>query len=181
MIWEFQFLDWMQTLHGPLLDPVMLFLSFLGDKGVFWLLLTFLFLLRKSTRRTGIVMLAALVIDVVLCNGILKNLVGRPRPFSFTDTALIVSMPTDPSFPSGHTAASFAAALALRGMHSRLAGPALLLAALIGLSRLYLYVHFPTDVLGGIAVGIVSAWLGRRWAAFFLAERTQLVWKDSRK
>lgn len=78
MEWEFDILNWMQTWHTPVLDQIMLFLSFLGDKGGFWILLTLLFLFRKSTRTTGCVMLAALLIDVVVCNGILKPLIARP-------------------------------------------------------------------------------------------------------
>ncbi len=162
MEWEFDILDWIQTWHTPVLDQIMLFLSFLGDKGGFWIMLTALFLLRKSTRTTGFVMMAALVIDVIVCNGILKPLIARPRPCSFVDIALLVPRPSDLSFPSGHTAASFAVAMALYFSQSRLARPALLLAALIGLSRLYLYVHFPTDILGGIVVGMVAAY-GAKW------------------
>lgn len=162
MEWEFDMLNWIQTWHTPMLDEIMLFLSFLGDKGGFWILLTMTFLLRKSTRTVGLVMMAALVIDVIMCNGILKPLIARPRPCSFVDIALLVPRPSDLSFPSGHTAASFAAAMALYFMQSRLAKPALLLAALIAFSRLYLYVHFPTDIVGGVMVGILAAFLAKK-------------------
>ena len=115
-------------------------------------------------------MAAALVVDVLLCNVILKNLVGRIRPFDVnTSVQLLISKPKDFSFPSGHTAASFAsvAALYLAG-EKKLWKPALVLAILIAFSRMYLYVHYPTDILGGIIFGILSAWIGYQCSKKFV-------------
>ena len=97
--------------------------------------------------------------DVVLCNGILKNLVGRIRPFDVnTSIQLLVARPHDYSFPSGHTAASFAAAVILFLQLPKKYGiPALILAVLISFSRLYLGVHYPTDVLAGAVSGTLIA------------------------
>lgn len=101
-------------------------------------------------------MALALVFDVILCNGILKNAVARTRPFDVnTGISLLVKKPTDYSFPSGHTAASFAAVTVLFFAKEKYRYPALVLAVLIAFSRLYLYVHYPTDILGGILVGIL--------------------------
>ena len=106
------------------------------------------------------VVLAALVLDMVLCNGILKPLVGRARPFTANPSIqLLVSKPADYSFPSGHTAAAFAAVSALFfAGEKKIWKGALVLAVLIAFSRLYLYVHYPTDVLGGAVVGAFAAW-----------------------
>ena len=106
--------------------------------------------------------MAALLVDLVVCNGILKPLVHRIRPFDVkTGVELLVNRPTDYSFPSGHTAASFASVMALYlAGEKKLWIPTLVLAVLIAFSRLYLYVHYPTDVLGGIAVGAVAGALG---------------------
>ncbi len=99
-------------------------------------------------------MACALLLDLVCCNLVLKPLVGRLRPFAVnTAVELLTAPPLDASFPSGHTAASFAAVFALRTSGSRLWVPSLILAAAIAFSRLYLYVHWPSDVLGGCAAG----------------------------
>ena len=110
-------------------------------------------------------MLAALLADVLLCNVVIKNLVARTRPFDVnTAVQLLVAKPRDYSFPSGHTAASFASvtALYLAG-EKKMWKVALVLAVLIALSRLYLYVHYPTDVLGGVLAGAISGYLGYRF------------------
>lgn len=107
-------------------------------------------------------MAAALLVDVILCNVILKNLIARVRPYDVnTAVQVLVAKPKDFSFPSGHTAASFASvtALYLAG-EKKLWKPALALAILIAFSRMYLYVHYPTDILGGVIFGSLSAWIG---------------------
>ena len=109
-------------------------------------------------------MAAALIIDLLLCNVLLKNLVARTRPYDVnTGIQLLVAKLRDYSFPSGHTAASFASATALYfAGEKKLWKPALVLACLIAVSRLYLYVHYPTDVLGGVVIGIIAGYLGYR-------------------
>ena len=161
---ELKILDWFQTLHTPVLDKFMTSVTKLGNAGIFWIILTVLFLLIPKMRKTGVVMAAALIIDLLLCNVLLKNLVARTRPYDVnTGIQLLVAKLRDYSFPSGHTAASIASAAALYfAGEKKLWKPALVLACLIAVSRLYLYVHYPTDVLGGVVIGIIAGYLGYR-------------------
>ncbi len=162
---ELGVLDWIaQHLHTVFLDHVMPWLSRLTDRGEVWILLglLLLFFYRKD-RGVGVQVLVALLFSLLICNLVLKNAVGRMRPFELKETvALLIPAPLDPSFPSGHSSASFAAAtvLLLNRWEGRWA--TLVLAALIAFSRLYLYVHYPTDVLGGILVGVLCGVLARR-------------------
>lgn len=161
---ELSILDWIQTLHTPFLDKIMVFITRLGDAGIIWIVLSIVLLLIPKTRKSGAVMVVALVVDVLLCNIVLKNLVARTRPYDVnTGVHLLVAKLHDYSFPSGHTAASFASvtALYLAG-EKKLWKFALVLACLIAISRLYLYVHYPTDVFGGILFGVISGYLGYR-------------------
>ena len=159
---EINILNWIQSMRTPIGDAAVPFITKLGDAGMIWILLSVVLLLIPRTRKSGVVLAAALCVDVVLCNGMLKNLFRRIRPCDVnTSIQLLVARPDDFSFPSGHTAASFAAvaALILAG-ERKLWIPALALAVSIAFSRLYLYVHYPTDILGGIAVGIFAGYAG---------------------
>lgn len=159
---ELRFLDFLQTIHTPLLDKILAFITSLGNAGIIWIVLAVVLLILPKTRKTGIIVAAALLADLVLCNLILKNLVSRVRPYDVnTAIAILIKKPLDFSFPSGHTAASFAAMTALFLAKMKKAWiAALVLAVLIAFSRLYFYVHYPTDVLGGAVVGILSGIIG---------------------
>ena len=159
---ELRFLDFLQTIHTPLLDKILAFITSLGNAGIIWIVLAVVLLILPKTRRTGIIVAAALLMDLILCNLILKNLVARVRPYDVnTAIAILIKKPLDFSFPSGHTAASFAAMTALFLAKMKKAWiAALVLAVLIAFSRLYFYVHYPTDVLGGAVVGILSGIMG---------------------
>ena len=159
---EIHILDMIQNLRTPIGDVVVPLITRLGDAGIIWIILTVLLLIIPKTRKTGVIMMAALLVDVLLCNVLIKNLVARTRPFDVNTTVqLLVAKPQDYSFPSGHTAASFASvtALYLAG-EKKLWKIALVLAVLIAFSRLYLYVHYPTDVLGGIITGAIAGYIG---------------------
>lgn len=173
MGFEIQILNWIQTLHTEAGDLLMPLITSLGDSGFIWIVLTAVLLVIPKTRKMGVVLLAALVLDVVLCNGIIKNLVARTRPYDVnTAVQLLIRKPRDYSFPSGHTAASFASVSALYfAGEKKLWKPALALAVLIACSRLYLYVHFPTDVLGGALLGVLCGYLGNRLVQKFLFTR----------
>ena len=167
---EFFILDWIQAhLRCGLLDAVLPIISWTCNHGELWILLALCLVLRKNSRRQGWAVALALVLDLICCNLLLKPLIGRVRPFAANTAAeLLISPPLDASFPSGHTAASFTAVFALRGSGSPLWKPALAVAILIAFSRLYLYVHWPSDVLGGALLG---AFLG--WAAGKAAESVE--------
>ena len=155
---EIHILDMIQNLRTPIGDVVVPLITRLGDAGIIWIILTVLLLIIPKTRKTGVIMMA----DVLLCNVFIKNLVARTRPFDVNTTVqLLVAKPRDYSFPSGHTAASFASvtALYLAG-EKKMWKAALVLAVLIALSRLYLYVHYPTDIIGGVIFGSLSGYLG---------------------
>ena len=170
---EIHILNMIQNLRTPIGDVVVPLITRLGDAGIIWIILTVLLLIIPKTRKTGVIMLAALLADVLLCNVVIKNLVARTRPFDVnTAVQLLVAKPRDYSFPSGHTAASFASvtALYLAG-EKKMWKVALVLAVLIALSRLYLYVHYPTDVLGGMLLGCLAGYAGCRGMSLCM-ERT---------
>lgn len=154
---EFSILDFIQNqFRTPFGDFVMPLISKLGNGGIIWLVLSGLLCVFPKYRKAGVTMLTALALDVLLCNVMLKPLVGRMRPFTVnTGVELLINAPKDFSFPSGHTAASFAAAFALLFVKNKLWIPSMILASLIAFSRLYLYVHYPTDVLAGILLGLI--------------------------
>ena len=159
---ELAVLNWIQLhLRCGALDSILPAVSALCDHGEIWILLAAVLLALRGSRRQGLAAACALGIDAVACNLLLKPLIGRVRPFAVnTAIVLLTHPPGDASFPSGHTAASFAAAFALRQSGSRLWKPAMALAAVIALSRLYLYVHWPTDVLAGALLGAAAGWAG---------------------
>ena len=163
---ELSILDWIQAhLRCGLLDAVLPVISWTCNHGELWILLALCLVIYKRTRRQGWTVATALVLDLVCCNLLLKPLIGRIRPFAVnTAVELLIPPPLDASFPSGHTAASFAAVFALKAAGSPLWKPALAVAILIAFSRLYLYVHWPSDVLGGALLGAFLGWAGA-WTA----------------
>lgn len=155
---ELEILHAIQQLHNSLLDAVMVFLSLLGDNGLIWLAISIVMLFFKKTRRCGLTIMGAMALSFLLGNLLIKNLVARPRPFTVdTSVALLIPIPGEYSFPSGHTLHGFAAATVIF-LHFKKAGiAALLLACVIAFSRMYLFVHYPTDILGGILLGVLDA------------------------
>ena len=163
-------LDWIAAhLWCPFLDAVMPVITLLGDAGIFWIAIAVVLLFFPKTRKVGLGMGAALIIGLLLCNVTLKPLIARIRPYDYqmqhfgVTIKLLIEAQHDFSFPSGHTIASFEAATVLL-IHNKKAGiPAMVLACLIAFSRLYLYVHYPTDVITsvilGIGIGILGNWL----------------------
>ena len=155
-------LDWFQMIQGPLLTPLMKVVTTLGEGGVIWILFGLLLLIRKSTRKEGAVVLLALIFCLFTGNILLKNIIARPRPcWRNPEVEMLIAIPKDYSFPSGHTMSSFAAATGIFLWNKKWGMAALVLAVLTSLSRLYFYVHYPTDVLAGMLIGIALAFIAR--------------------
>lgn len=148
-----------------MVDGLMTFITSLGDHGIFWILLGLLLAAVPRTRMIGGCMLASICIGFVLGNVALKNLVARQRPCWLDPTVqLLVRVPRDFSFPSGHSLVSFECAVTIFLFNKKWGVPALMLAVLIAFSRMYLFVHFPTDVLAGAVMGAIIAWCVARTA-----------------
>ena len=164
---EFAILDWIQAhLRCGFLDAVLPLITRTADHGELWIILALVLLAIRSQRKYGAAVACGLVLDLVSCNLLLKPLVGRIRPFAVNAAVeLLVNAPLDASFPSGHTAASFAAVFALKAAGSPLWKTALAVAVVIAFSRLYLYVHWPSDVLGGALLGAFLGWAAARASA----------------
>ena len=166
---ELKILDFIQnTFKCEFLDRFMPIITRLANKGVFWIALAILFLLIKRTRKTGLSMAVALILGFIIGNIVLKNVVGRIRPYDVnTDFALLIHTLKDYSFPSGHTLCSFEGAVCIFIRNKKWGVAALILASLIAFSRRYLYVHYPTDVLAGIILGTLFALAGTFFADKF--------------
>lgn len=163
---DFAILDFIaEHFRCGVLDTLVPLVTHLGDGGWFWIALAVVLLIPKKTRKYGVAVAMALIFDLLLCNVTIKPLVQRVRPYDIRQgIELLISAPHDYSFPSGHTAASFAAAGALMFMKAKGRIPALILATVIGLSRLYLYVHYPSDVVCGAILGLICGFLGAYFA-----------------
>ncbi len=156
-----------EALTCPALDFLMPKLTLLGNGGLIWLLAAAGLLLSRRRRKQGVVLLAALAAGALIGNLCLKPLAARPRPCWLEEAALLIANPRDYSFPSGHTLSSVIAAVVLTAADRRFGYAAIPLAVVIAFSRLYLFVHFPSDVLAGavlgLAIGLTAAALLRRW------------------
>lgn len=155
MAWEFEFLDFIrQHFSNSFADKFMVFVTHCGDKGYIWIAAALIMCASRKYRRCGITLLFGLLAGVLIGNIVLKNLICRDRPCWIREIDdLLLAVPKDYSFPSGHTLSSFLAATVIVRRHRRLGIAAFTAAALIAFSRMYLYVHFPTDIIGGAVVG----------------------------
>ena len=167
MNFDMAILDLIQSnIRTGFMDAIMPFITQLGDAGLIWIILSIGLIIPKKTRKIGFVMIIALILNGIICNIILKPMLARIRPFDVnTAIKLLINKPRDFSFPSGHTSASFTAASVLFFRKSKLFVPSLVLAFLISFSRLYLYVHYPSDVLAGLVLGVLCGYMGHRAVA----------------
>lgn len=152
------------SVRCSVLTPFFVFVTRLGDRGFIWIMFSLLLLLSPKTRKAGCMGLLSLLFSLLVNNLFLKNLVERSRPFDvIQELTPLIPRPHDFSFPSGHTASSFAAAgVFFRNLPRRLGVPALILAALIGVSRLYVGVHYPSDVLFGMLSGLTLSFAAQK-------------------
>ena len=160
-------LEWIQAyLHSDFLDTVMPIITLFGEGGIFWIAWAVLLLIIPNTRKLGLSMSIALLLGLLVCNLTLKPLVARVRPYDLQEQDfgvyinLLINRQSDFSFPSGHTIASFEAAVVLLKYSKKMGIPALILAILVSFSRLYLYVHYPSDVLVSVVLGTAFAFAG---------------------
>ena len=164
-------LDWIQAnLKSGFMDTVMPIITIFGDAGIFWMVVAAVLFLIPKTRKTGLGMAIAMMIGLIVCNITLKPLVARIRPYDLQlqefgiTIQLLGDKMHDFSFPSGHTIASFEAAVVMLKNSKTLGIPAMSLAILISFSRLYLYVHYPTDVIASVILGTLFALIGNALA-----------------
>ena len=160
-------LDWIQAnLKSGFMDVFMPFITKFGDHGLFWMIVAAVLVIFPKTRKTGLGMAFAMVIGLVVCNMTLKPLVARIRPYDLQlqefgiTIQLLGERMHDFSFPSGHTIASFEACTALMLGNKKFGIPATILAVLVAFSRLYLYLHYPTDVIASVILGTAFGFLG---------------------
>ena len=160
---EIKILDFIQNnLRTPFFDFFFSCITKLGDHGIFWIALSIILLIPKKTRKVGLTMSLSIIIGYLIGNIALKNIVARTRPYDLnTAIKLIASKPSDYSFPSGHTLISVECAVSIFFYNKKWGTAALVTAALVGLSRLYLYMHYPTDVLCGALLGVATAFIAK--------------------
>ena len=144
--------------HNTVTDTVFPIITSLGEAGIGWIVLSLVLLCFKKTRRTGGLVLIAMTVTLLFGELTLKNIICRPCNV-FTNFPMLIARPTSYSFPSGHTSSSFAAALILTLRHKKVGWLAYIPAVLIAFSRIFLFVHYPTDVLAGILLGTLAALL----------------------
>lgn len=162
--WEAGVLLWIHAhLRTPVTDPIVSFFTQLGNAGLLFIVLTALLLVFPKTRRLGLAAGCALLLSLLFTNLLLKHIFGRVRPWVDFPALIPLVHEGDPnSFPSGHSSAAFAFAGAVfwSGPPRWMKVAAPILALLMALSRLYVGVHYPTDVAAGICVGCLAGFLG---------------------
>ena len=163
MEFEFAILDGIQEIFGgPFFDFLMPKITVIGNAGIGSIILSLILICIPKYRKTGIAMAIALAVSLVVGNLLMKPLIGRVRPCDInTAFPLLIERPHDGSFPSGHTYGTVLAAVVLYLRESkRFWIPAAVIALLVAFSRMYLYVHYPTDILGGIVMGLIFGFVG---------------------
>ncbi len=176
---DFKILDAIQSITNPVLDAFFVFVTRLGDAGAVWIAIAVICLLFKKTRKCGIMLGIVLILGTLVGNVALKNIIARPRPFLQNPdmlNSLLISEPHGYSCPSGHTLASFESACVIFLNNKKWGIAALTGATLIAFSRMYLYVHFFTDILFGIVLGIALAYL-----VYHLTLKIERKIKDGKK
>ena len=150
-----------QNIRSEPFDSIMIFISSLGDRGAIWIIICLALICTKRFRKAGIIGLLSLAFCFLINNLIIKNIVQRPRPFyTIEELSIIVSIPSEFSFPSGHSSSSFAAANGIfLASKNRKFSALFILATLIAISRVYVGVHYLSDILAGAIVGILSSWI----------------------
>ena len=181
MDWEAAFLLYIQeNIRSDILTPLLTTLTHTGDKGIIWIAMCVLMVIIPKSRKFGIIAGASLALEAIIVNIFIKNAVARTRPYDAIEGLVsLVEKQVDYSFPSGHTGAAFAVAgaflmIAIAGLpvvvksgiisrtktslaYKIFTAVTIVFSFIIAFSRLYVGVHYPTDVLGGFIIGIASS------------------------
>ena len=173
-------IDWLilekiqQIFGSGFCDWFMPRITVLGNAGIIWIIIGVAMLISKKYRKYGVLVLAGLLIGLIIGNGIVKNVVQRARPcWIDTNFKMLIAIPKDYSFPSGHALSSFAAAMAIFMNRRKMGVAALLFAFIMGCTRLYFYVHYPTDVLAGMLFGLILGFF-----AYWIATKGRKKWEE---
>ena len=157
-LFEMRVLNFIQdNIRNSFFDSIFVFITKLGDYGLIWILLALYFIFYKKNVTIGIMIFIALLSSAVVTNFWLKELIARPRPYTMQRIDLLIKKSNEFSFPSGHTSSSFAVAMIIYHFKKDFGKWMLVLAGLIGFSRVYIFFHYPTDIIGGLAIGILLA------------------------
>lgn len=161
---ELSILDFIQNhLRCRFLDFLMPLITKLGDKGIAGIILVVILLMFKKTRKIGLTAGISIILGFIFGNIILKNVVARIRPYDLNrEITLLIYKLKEYSFPSGHTLVAFECATSVALYNKKWGTFVIVLAVLVALSRLYLYVHYPTDVLAGAALGVIIALVAKQ-------------------
>lgn len=166
---ELQILHAIQEIHQGWLTDVMRLFTTIGESGLVWIAIAIVLTCIPKTRKCGLTMMIAMAITYLVGNLFLKNVIARPRPCAVDNSVILkIPFPSEYSFPSGHSSNGFAGAVTIFCYYRRAGLLSLLMAALIAFSRLYFFVHYPTDILGGIVLGTLDALL-----AVYLVKRLE--------
>ena len=170
---ELSILEWIrEVMVIDWLTPIFRVITFFGEFGAGWIVIALMMVIMRKSRKAGWTVGLALLLGLMLGEYGLKLLVQRPRPFEeLVGLQLLIPEPIGFSFPSGHTTSSFAAAISIFFFNRKWGGVALGMAGLVGFSRMYFTVHYLTDVLFGMALGILCAfvarwivdWIDKKW------------------
>ena len=166
---ELQILHAIQGIHQGWLTEVMRFFTTIGESGLVWIVIAIVLTCIPKTRKCGLTIMIAMAVTYLVGNLFLKNMIARPRPCAVdTSVTLKIPFPSEYSFPSGHTSNGFAGAVTIFCYYHKAGIFCLLMAAVIAFSRLYFFVHYPTDILGGLILGTLDALL-----AVYLVKRLE--------
>lgn len=166
---ELQILHAIQGIHREWLTEILRFFTTIGESGLIWIGIAIVLTCIPKTRKCGLTMIIAMAITYLVGNLFLKNVIARPRPCAVDSSVMLkIPFPSEYSFPSGHSSNGFAGAVTIFCYYRKAGLLSLLMAALIAFSRLYFFVHYPTDILGGILLGTLDALL-----AVYLVKRLE--------